>query len=223
MGCSNRLTDLVIFLSENCCNTVPRWQDVAQIHQALCRRQWVTGVISVFGWPQHKSLSSPLQFSVCEESKPQVLWHLKSLGGHRSWMSWATGHPRAWAASAVPAVPTGLPVHPHVRGPHRGQTGRNVDQSQSSGEPGAVNWWDAEWWYVHNSVLSFGPKTKLLLIREENKILEYSTLYLKQFPAHFSLYPQDSYVKEAGHYLPLHRWNSWCRWKGFFLSEARRK
>lgn len=131
--------------------------------------------------------------------------------------------PGLGSVSCPPAVPTGLPVHPHVRGPHRGQTGRNVDQSQSSGEPGAVNWWDAEWWYVHNSVLSFGPKTKLLLIREENKILEYSTLYLKQFPAHFSLYPQDSYVKEAGHYLPLHRWNSWCRWKGFFLSEARRK
>lgn len=35
--------------------------------------------------------------------------------------------PGLGSVSSPPAVPAGLPVHPHVRGPHCGQTGRNVD------------------------------------------------------------------------------------------------
>lgn len=209
MGCSNRWTDLVNFLlSENCCNTVLRQQDIAQIHQASCRRRWVRKLSWCLDDCSVKYLSSPLQFAVCEESKPQVLRHLRPLGWHCSWVTWTAGRfliPGAQAVSALPlAVPRCPPCPPPRQGAslwtdgekRRSVTVLQVSQTLSTDE--MLN----DGWYFRNSALSLGPKTKLLLVREENKILKYSTLYLKQFLAHISFYPQDSYVKKAGRASP---------------------
>lgn len=174
-------------------------------------------VISVFGWLWHKYLSSPLlcSFLFAKNQNHKYYDILSPLAGTaREWPGlqgglWSLGLGQCQLCPCSPRWSSDPPTHQGASlwtdwEKHRSVPVFQVSQMLSTDE-------------MLNSDMSttaschLGLRPNCCLSERKTKILKYSTVYLKQFLAHFSFYPQDSYVKEAGHYLPLHRWNSGYR------------